>query len=214
MLGASEPSAKKAKYDKQKIYNEKRKEKPRKPQFSLNFQFNFGEEEEMQATSARFVRLRNMANVRSGRTNADFLQVLMDRYEGKTIEKSEKNDVAVQANATKSVFQLYAERQVKTKDFGCQWPSGELEGPACMQILSPAHDSENFFVCGHESLITLLQATARGCMCGCPYVFDGEHMNMDGHVLRMEFCCEQGDHRIKWASSSIIGSTYTANCRY
>ena len=106
MLGAGEPSAKKAKYDKQKIYNEKRKEKPRKPQFSLNFQFNFGEEEEMQATSARFVRLRNMANLRSGRTNADFLQVVMDRYEGKTLEKStEENDVTVQA-----VFQLYAER--------------------------------------------------------------------------------------------------------
>ena len=83
MLGASEPSAKKAKYDKQKIYNEKRKEKPRKPQFSLNFQFNFGEEEEMQATSARFVRLRNMANVRSGRTNADFLQSSYGPVRGK-----------------------------------------------------------------------------------------------------------------------------------
>ena len=35
ILGAGEPSAKKAKYDKQKIYNEKRKEKRRKPQFSL-----------------------------------------------------------------------------------------------------------------------------------------------------------------------------------
>ena len=41
----------------------------------------------MQATSARFVRLRNMANLRSGRTNADFLLVLMDRYEGKTLKK-------------------------------------------------------------------------------------------------------------------------------
>ena len=149
-LGAGESSAKKAKYDKQKIYSEKRKDKPRKPQFSLNFQFNFGEEEEMQATSVRFVRLRSMANLRSGRTNADFLQVLMDWYEGNTVEKSKgKNDVAVQANATKSLFQLYAERQVKTKDFACQWTSGELEGPACTQILSPAHDPENFFVCGH-----------------------------------------------------------------
>ena len=168
----------------------------------------------MQATSARFVRLRNMANLRSGRTNVDFLQVLMDRYEGNTLEKStKKNDVAVQANATTSVFQLYAERQVKTKDFGCQWPSGELEGPACMQILSPTHDSENYFVCGHQSLITLQEATARGCMCGCPYVYGGAHMNMDGHVLRMECCCEKGGHRLKWASSSVIGSKYTANCR-
>ena len=209
MLGAGEPSAKRAIYHKQKIYNEKRKEKPRKPQFNLNFQFNFREEEEMQATSARFVRLRNMANLRSGRTNADFLQVVMDWYEGKTLEKSTKeNDVAVQA-----VLQLYTERQIKIKDFGCQWPSGELEGPACMQILSPAHDSANYFVCRHESLITLLQATARGRMCGCPYVYDGAHMNIDGHVLRMECCCEKGDHRTKWASSSIIGSKYAANCR-
>ena len=84
MLGVSEPSAKKAKYDKQKNYNEKRKEKPRKPQF------NFGEEEGMQATSARFVKLRNMANARSGRTNADSFQVLMDQYERKTVEESPK----------------------------------------------------------------------------------------------------------------------------
>ena len=42
MLGnQAEPFAEKAKYEKQKLYNEKRKEKPRKPQFSLNFQFNF-----------------------------------------------------------------------------------------------------------------------------------------------------------------------------
>ena len=59
MLGFSEPCAKKAKYDpdKQKVYNEKRKEKPRKPQFSLNFQFRSGEEEERTATNERFVRL-------------------------------------------------------------------------------------------------------------------------------------------------------------
>lgn len=179
MLGAGEPSAMKAIYDKQKIYKEKRKEKTRKPQFSLNFQFNFGEDK-MQATSARFVRLRNMANLRLGRTNADFLQVVMNQYEGKTLEKlTEENDVAVQA-----VFQLYAERHIKIKDFGCQWPSRQLEGPACMQILSPALDSANYFICGHESLITLLQATATGCMCGCPYVYDGAHMNIDRHVLQ------------------------------
>ena len=83
MLGnQAEPCVKKAKYEKQKLYNEKRKEKPRKPHFSLNFQFNFGEEEEMRATNDRFVRLRNMASLRSGWANADFLQVLMDFYEG------------------------------------------------------------------------------------------------------------------------------------
>ena len=40
MLGeiySGEPRAKKAKCDQQKVYNERRKEKPRKPQFSLNF---------------------------------------------------------------------------------------------------------------------------------------------------------------------------------
>ena len=151
MLGAGEPSAKKAKYDKQKIYNEKRKEKPRKPQFSLNFQFNFGEEEEMQATSARFVRLCNIANLHLGRTNADFLQVLMDWYEGKSLEKS-------------------------TKKKRCCCPG------------------ERYYV-------------RVPALC----VYGGAHMNMDGHVLRMECCCEKGGHRLKWASSSIIGSKYTAN---
>ena len=51
MLGTGEPCAKKAKYDLQRKYNERRKEKPRKPQFSLNFQFNFGEEGEMRETN-------------------------------------------------------------------------------------------------------------------------------------------------------------------
>ena len=36
----------------------------------------------MRASKERFVRLRNMVNLPSGRTNAHFLQVLMDRYEG------------------------------------------------------------------------------------------------------------------------------------
>ena len=54
----------------------------------------------MQATSARFVRLRNMANLRSGRTNADFLQVLMDRYEGKTVEKSKEKKTIFLSSGT------------------------------------------------------------------------------------------------------------------
>ena len=81
MLGAGEPQSKKPKYEQQKKYNEKRKEKPRTPEFSLNFQFNFGEEEEIRATNERFVRLRNMANLQPDRTNADFLQMLLDRYQ-------------------------------------------------------------------------------------------------------------------------------------
>lgn len=84
MLGLGEPCAKKAKCDQQRVYNERRKEKPRKPQFSLNFQFGFGEEEKMRATKEIFVRLRNMADLRSGRSNADFPIALMDRYEGKS----------------------------------------------------------------------------------------------------------------------------------
>ena len=210
MLGLGEPCAKKAKCDQQRVYNERRKEKPRKPQFSLNFQFGFGEEEEMRATNERFVRLRNMADLRSGRTNADFLIALMDRYEGKNgPDKKEMHSVEVQANATESVFELYAQREAKKSDFQCQWPCGEA--PLCKQILSPAREDESFFVCGQDSLAILLQETAKGCKCGLQYDFDGT-VTMDGHVLRTELCCMNG-HRVKWASSSILGSKYTANCR-
>ena len=116
MLGTGEPCAKKAKYDLQRKYNERRKEKPRKPQFSLNFQFNFGEEGEMRETNERFVRLRNMANLRAGRSNADFLQALVDRYEGKNqdVNPPEMNSVAIQANSTESVFELFAQRRRKS----------------------------------------------------------------------------------------------------
>ena len=55
MLGLGELCAKKSKIEKQRLYNEKRKEKPRKPQFSLNFQFEFGKEEEMKEFQERFV---------------------------------------------------------------------------------------------------------------------------------------------------------------
>ena len=210
MLGLGEPCAKKAKCDQQRFYNERRKEKPRKPQFSLNFQFGFGEEEEMRATNERFVRLRNMADLRKGRTNADFLIALMDRYEGKSCPDDKKmHSVEVQANATESVFELYAQREAEKTDFQCQWPCGEA--PTCKQILSPASEEETFFVCGQNSLAVLLQETAKGCACGSQYGFDGV-TTMDGHVLRTELCCMNG-HRVKWASSSILGSKYTANCR-
>ena len=114
MLGLGEPCAKKIKFDQQKVYNEKRKEKHRKPQFSLNFQFaGFCEEEETRATNERFVRLRNQANLRTGRTNADFLIALMDRYEGLTGESvKEMHSVEVQANSTESVFELYAQHRL------------------------------------------------------------------------------------------------------
>ena len=212
MLGTGEPCAKKAKYDLQRKYNERRKEKPRKPQFSLNFQFNFGEEGEMRETNKRFVRLRNMANLRAGRSNADFLQALLDRYEGKNqdVNPPEMNSVAIQANSTESVFELFAQREEKKVDFGCQWPCGEAA--PCTQLLSPARIDERFFICGQDSLEVLLQQTSSACACGCPYVFDELNRNMDGHVLRVEFSCQNG-HKIKWASSSVLGTKYTANCR-
>ncbi|KAL9978581.1 hypothetical protein ACROYT_G016115 [Oculina patagonica] len=34
---------------------------------------------------------------------------------------------------------------------------------------------------------------------------------MDGHVMRAELLCKNG-HKVKWASSSILGNKYTANC--
>lgn len=72
MLGFGEPCEKKAKCDQQKIYNEKRQEKP---QLSLNFKFVFCKDEKMRATNERFMRLCNITNLQPGRTNADLLSV-------------------------------------------------------------------------------------------------------------------------------------------
>ena len=158
MLGALEPQSKKPKYEQQKKYNETRKEKPRKPQFSLNFKFNFSEEEEMSTTDERFVWLRSMANLPPGRTNADFLQMLLDRYqETVPINREEMHSVAAQANATDTIFELYAHREieVKMRDFECQWPSDD-GAPASRQILSPARVNEDFFIVGQDSLGLLL----------------------------------------------------------
>ncbi|KAJ7308511.1 hypothetical protein OS493_040411 [Desmophyllum pertusum] len=114
----------------------------------------------------------------------------MDRYEGKSNENPKKvHSVAVQANATDSVFELYAHREEEKNDFQCQWPCGEA--PACRQILSPAHIAESFFVCGEDSLGILLQDTACGCTCGSPYIYDGALKHMDGHVLRLEFFMQE-----------------------
>ena len=89
-----------------------------------------------------------MANLRSGgRANADFLIALMDRYEGLTSESAKKmHSVEVQANSTESVFELYAQQEVKRIDFQCQWPRGET--PPCKQILSPAREEECFLSAG------------------------------------------------------------------
>ena len=202
MLGeiySGEPRVKKAKCNQQKVYNERRKEKPRKPQFSLNFQFNYGKEEEMRAINEIFVQLRNMADFQPGHTNADFLVALLDRYVGKSgVSEKEMHSV-----------ELFAQREAPKHDFQCQWPCGEA--PPCRQILSPARTDESFFICGQDSLAVLLQETAKGCTCGVQFEFDGSSA-MDGHVLRAELCCKNG-HRVKWAGSSILGSKYTTNCR-
>ena len=155
-----------------------------------------------------------MAILHSGQANADILQVLVDFYEEGVHTQKEMHFVAVQANATESVIQLYAQEEVKKSDFQCQWPSGELEAPACRQILSPASPTESFFVCGQDSLATLLTETAGGCNCIAQYSYDEESCSehMDGHLLILEFSCENG-HKIKWASSSILGNKYTVNCR-
>lgn len=39
------------------------------------------------------------------------------------------HSVAIQANATEFMFELYAQREEKKVDIQCQWPSGEA--PAC-----------------------------------------------------------------------------------
>ena len=81
------------------------------------------------------------------------------------LKPKEKQLVAVQANTTDSIFQLYDKRQVKKRDFQCQGPCGDLDAPVCQQILSLAYNSGSFFVCGQHSLLNLLQETARGCRC-------------------------------------------------
>lgn len=131
MLGTGEHCAKKAKYDLQRKYNERRKEKPRKPQFSLNFQFNFGEEGEMRETNKRFVGLRNMANLRAGRSNADFLQALLDRYEGKNqnVNPPEMNSVAIQANSTDSCIRTFRSKEGQESRF---WLSVAMWGSSTL----------------------------------------------------------------------------------
>ena len=80
----------------------------------------------------------------AGGANADFLIALMDRYEGLTSESArEMHSVEVQANSTESVFELYAQQEVKKIDFQCQWPCGKA--PPGKQILSPAREEECFF---------------------------------------------------------------------
>ena len=52
----------------------------------------------------------------------------MDSYEGGVVQKqNEMHSVAVQANATESDFQLYAQKEVKKSNFQCQWPFGNLK---------------------------------------------------------------------------------------
>ena len=165
MLGLGEPCAKKSKIE-LRINNERRKEKPRKPQFSLNFQFDFGEKKVMKETQDRFVRLRNMAeNLRPGHTNADFLTALFDANEGNRSRNAQRNQ---------ELHSVSANDQTEEKAIDCQGRPCE-EAPSCRQLLSPADVNESFFVCGQDSLVVLLHKTARGCPCGSPFFFDGDN---------------------------------------
>lgn len=140
MLGLGELCAKKAKCDQQKVYNEKRKEKPWKPQFSLNFQFGFCKEEEMRCATTQYGEFAIWAD------KWRFLIALMDQYEGLTGETAkEMHSVEVQANSTESVFELYAQREFKKIDFQSQWLCGEAPRK---QILSPACEAESFLSVG------------------------------------------------------------------
>ena len=79
-MESSESSAQKSRKE------QKRKERPRKPQFSLNFQYDFGEEDEMKRTQERFARLQNKVKVWSGRANADFFQALLGVMQSQKIQ--------------------------------------------------------------------------------------------------------------------------------
>ena len=120
----------------------------------------------------RFVRLRSMAdNLRPDHKNADFLMRLLDEFEGNPHTSAEQNpkqhSVSVEA---------------KEHSTHCE------EAPSCRQLLSPADVNESFFVCGQDSLVVLLQETARGCPCGSPFFFDGDNSvkNMDGHGIFLQ----------------------------
>ena len=155
----------------------------------------------MKETQDRFVRLRNMAeNLRPGHTNADFLTALLDAYVGNGSRNAQRNQ---------ELHSVSVNDQTEEKAIDCQGRPCE-QAPSCGQLLSPADVNESFFVCGQDSLVVLLRETARGCRCGSPFFFVGDNSvkNMDGHVLRLEFFCKNG-HKIKWASSSILGNKYT-----
>ena len=130
----------------------------------------------MKETQDRFVRLRNMAeNLRPGHTNADFLTALLDAYKGNGSRNAQRNQ---------ELHSVSANDQTEEQAIDCQGRPCE-EAPSCRQLLSPADVNESFFVCGQDSLVVLLQETARGCPCGSPFFFDGDNSvkNMDGHVL-------------------------------
>lgn len=66
----------------------------------------------MTATGEKFVQLRNKTGLCSGQTNADFLQLVTESYEGGVQKESEMHSAAVQVNATQSVLQLHTQNQV------------------------------------------------------------------------------------------------------
>ena len=120
----------------------------------------------MKDTQDRFVRLRNMAeNLRPGHTNADFLTALLDANEGNGSRNAQRNQ---------ELHSVSANDQREEKAIDCQGRPCE-DAPSCRLLLSPADVNESFFVCGQDSLVVLLQETARGCPCGSSFFFDGDN---------------------------------------
>lgn len=106
-----------------------------------------------------------MADLKSGRTNVDFLIALMDRYEGKNgPNNKEMHSVEV---SKRMLLNLSLSSMLKEKPKrATSSVSGRVGKLHHEADLSPAHEEERFFVCGQDSLAVLLQETARGCACG------------------------------------------------
>ena len=88
---------------------------------------------------------------RVGRSNVDFLLLLLDQYESSTSNpiarsKPKVSSLSVQVNGTEELFELYAHRE-RGKNVGCQVPDISSP-PDRRQILSAANVDEYFFFGG------------------------------------------------------------------
>ena len=135
-----------------------------------------------------------------------FLIALMARSQGESVSNNNEKCKQIPLN-------LYLNFMLKEKP---KRPTSSVSGHVWklhhVKRFCPQLVRKKIFVCGQDSLANLLQETARGYVCGLQCHFH-ETVTMNGHVLRTELCCMK-KHRVKWASSSILGSKYTVNCRW